>query len=826
MTGRPVLNLMALALLLGYGCAARYRPEEAPRVAPERRVSVPKLRPAPTAGDEKPTATLRFRILNERGRAIPGRLTFIGESGAGANLFPNASAAPNELAVRSNVINSLAGEGAVTVPSGSYVVYASRGPEWSVESHEVELHAGQETAYTARLRHEVDTTGWICGDFHLHTLTYSGHGDSNMKERVITLVAEGLEFAVATDHNHHTNYQPTIRELGAQENLTAVVGNEVSVPVGHFNAFPLDPARPVVTPDAHDANALFTFIRHEPNRYGVVPVIQLNHPRWGNIDYFGIAQLDPVTGAPHSDVYSHDFDTLEVFNENEGWGYYDAEADRDIKTGSSRHSVLRDWFNLLNRGHRYAAVGNSDSHAVYGELAGYPRNYIRCSTDEPGKINVAEVAAALRHRQVFTTLGPFVEYWVNDYAMGDDLAAADGAISVRVKVQAASWVDCDRVKVVVNGDVLHEIAVPDTHQALRLDTAVDLRLQRDSWLTLLVEGDDSLAPVVHDQNRPIRPLAVMNPVWIDADGDGVWTSPLEQAQAAVAAFYGGAPNSALADRLPSERGLIVLAAAEMAHPNAAELIRRGLTDDERVVRLLSARAAEVVAEATLAKSLNAAYANCAEDPYLQVAILRAIGVCTPERFAELAFSFIEQDSDARRRYSGELLDRLQSQTVRDWQVVGYFPNTDAQALVTTDYGPEAEADASFSFAGKSAEAVSWKLMRAPESGFLDLTQIDGGAGLPTNAIAYAQSYIHSPDSRTARVAFGTDDGARLWLNDELMHEDVTRHGASPYQIFRKVQLRNGWNRVLFKVENGGGEFGLYLRVFDNDIRVASRRGER
>ncbi len=75
-------------------------------------------------------------------------------------------------------------------------------------------------------------------------MTHSGHGDADLEERVITCIAEGLEFAVATDHNHNTDYHSTMKKLGAGSPLTAVTRNEVPGPTGHLNAFPLGPAAP------------------------------------------------------------------------------------------------------------------------------------------------------------------------------------------------------------------------------------------------------------------------------------------------------------------------------------------------------------------------------------------------------------------------------------------------------------------------------------------------------------------------------------------------------------------------------------------------------
>ena len=44
------------------------------------------------------------------------------------------------------------------------------------------------------------------------------------------------------------------------------------------------------------------------------------------------------------------------------------------------------------------------------------------------------------------------------------------------------------------------------------------------------------------------------------------------------------------------------------------------------------------------------------------------------------------------------------------------------------------------------------------------------------------------------------------------------------QHFGRAQLAAGWNRVLVKVENGAGGFGLYFRVLDDRVRAATDPG--
>ena len=72
-----------------------------------------------------------------------------------------------------------------------------------------------------------------------------------------------------------------------------------------------------------------------------------------------------------------------------------------------------------------------------------------------------------------------------------------------------------------------------------------------------------------------------------------------------------------------------------------------------------------------------------------------------------------------------------------------------------------------------------------------------------------------------RLTIGSDDGSRVWVNDALVHDDPTRHAATPLQAIVRVPLKKGWNRVLCKVENGGSGFGLYLRALDAQVRSAA-----
>src|SRR5262249_36167200 len=158
-------------------------------------------------------------------------LTIVDDHGL---LAPPYHAESPRTAVRPGVVYTLGDATRIELEPGRYRVYATRGMEWGMDSAAVEVFPGQSKSVALSLAREVDTRGFIAADTHLHTLTFSGHGDSSVAERLVTLAGEGVEFAVATDHNHNTDYRPLQREMALSEYFYSVTGNEVTTQVGHF----------------------------------------------------------------------------------------------------------------------------------------------------------------------------------------------------------------------------------------------------------------------------------------------------------------------------------------------------------------------------------------------------------------------------------------------------------------------------------------------------------------------------------------------------------------------------------------------------------------
>lgn len=85
---------------------------------------------------------------------------------------------------------------------------------------------------------------------------------------------------------------------------------------------------------------------------------------------------------------------------------------------------------------------------------------------------------------------------------------------------------------------------------------------------------------------------------------------------------------------------------------------------------------------------------------------------------------------------------------------------------------------------------------------------------PTECASYAHTYVYSPTARAARLLVGSDDGVKVWLNGSNVLT-VDFYGAwAPDRYTKNVSLNAGWNRLLCKVSQDGGDHKLSARFSD------------
>ncbi len=421
------------------------------------------------------------------------------------------------------VIDALRGEVTTPLPSGRYRVAATKGIEWTIDAKVIDIAPGRVTQVDLAPRHVVPTPGVLGCDLHVHARP-SFDTPVTPEDRVLSLVAAGVDFAVPTEHNVVGDYASSLETLDLGRELLSVPGVEVttySKGFGHFGVFPYPPGLPVPPFKHTNMASIFRAVRTgDPNRY-----FQINHPRLPKgIGYFNNIGFDPK--APRSHIHNRiDFDGIEVFNG------YDSELPERVE------QVLRDYWALLDFGLRFTATGSSDSHRIQFHWAGYPRTMVTVDpdaapeSDEP--IDPLVVVANIKRGHATVTSGPIIEFELGGAHPGDEAATAEDPIHGHVRVRAAPWIDVTHVDIIageVGGwyRVVQSFDVPSRptqigpepgtleqaeDRTIRLDRDLELSLgSANGWVQVVARGERRMDDVL--PFMPLPPFGFSNPIYV------------------------------------------------------------------------------------------------------------------------------------------------------------------------------------------------------------------------------------------------------------------------------------------------------------------------
>lgn len=471
-------------------------------------------------------STLECRLLDtETGQARPGRITLTAPDGT---LTPIGTQSSDQAAIRTGVVYCL-GTARLQLPAGRYRVTAGAGFEYGIDSQQIELEPGQTRSLQFQLRREVDTSGWVSCDTHVHTLTHSGHGDSSIEERMLTLAGEGIELPIATDHNKHIDYRPIQTATRTTDFFTPVIGNEVTTKLGHFNVFPIQPG--AAPPDHTRMKWTETFqqIENTPR----VEIIILNHARDVHSGFrpFGPRHHHALCGR-NLDGWTLRANAMEVVNS--------AAQQTDIK------QLFHDWMALANAGRPITPIGSSDSHDVARHFVGQGRTYIRVDDRQPGAIDVAESVRALRAGRVLVSCGLLAHIRVDAKAGPGDLhTARDHSVQVECEVHGPAWSTASLIELYANGQLIRSQEIEPRggqRPGLKARVTWDLEnLQHDVSLVAIATGPAVRAPhwPIAKPYQPVSPLwdarviAATGTVRVDADGDQRFSAAANYAQQLV-----------------------------------------------------------------------------------------------------------------------------------------------------------------------------------------------------------------------------------------------------------------------------------------------------
>jgi hypothetical protein len=219
---------------------------------------------------------------------------------------------------------------------------------------------------------------------------------------------------------------------------------------------------------------------------------------------------------------------------------YNTVVDKKANTATKfqYNNSIFNWLQLINQGRRLPGVVNTDAHYNF-HGSGYIRNYVKCATDDPAKIDPMDIVHASEKGRVILTNGPYLEVALVDASKGagaehrkaipgDDLVLPRGSGSLHVRVQCPNWFDIDRVQVLLNGRPEKSLnwtrsANPDAFSSdvVRFDRRIPVEFKTDTHVIVIAGAEKSeLGPVMGDNYGKHKPTAISNPIFVDIDGGG------------------------------------------------------------------------------------------------------------------------------------------------------------------------------------------------------------------------------------------------------------------------------------------------------------------
>lgn len=468
----------------------------------------------------QPEAKVTFHINGEK--LLPVKVAFYGIEGT-PDPFLGPETRHNGA---SNLYFSKWNEFEVSLPAGKYLAVLSRGPEYRFKEVYLTLENGKTLKVSTNLERLFSTPGWIIADLHSHS-TSSGDSNIGLEDKVMNLVAAGIEFAPATEHNRISSYSNTIHNAGLQRYIASAAGIELSGRPGpgsinHQNAFPLkmqNGNRGYGAPKTN-ANPYIQMKRLFDYDQGKFKLMQQNHPDigWLYFDKNKDGKID--SGFQTSEIT----DVMEISNTI-------LDLPQALK-GGNKNTRSFHWLQMLNLGYRIFGTANSDSHTI-GNGVGSLFNYVYTGCDEPEKINAEEIALQFKKGHSVMSSGPFLDVRINDSLPGTSVMASDKQVNVRVKVLTSMHSPVDTIQILLNGKADGSIMFtraknPDLFKGFPLvfEKEIPLKLASDAHIIVMAYGERKIKTSIafsnirNKKDRDNLSIAVSNPFFVDVDNNG------------------------------------------------------------------------------------------------------------------------------------------------------------------------------------------------------------------------------------------------------------------------------------------------------------------
>lgn len=408
----------------------------------------------------------------------------------------------------------------IAVPPGTWTAWVTRGYEHAPVETTIVVPEDGTAVLTAELPLVVDTTGWISLDSHVHAGP-SADADTLPVDRMRTVAASGLDLVVSTDHEAIIDLSPAITEAGVD--VTYALGSEVTASLPeHTNAWPFPTTDDVRGDPVRWYGFGFPGI-YAAERDRGAQVIQLNHARVNGecgilciLDWDRLSEPatdDPLALGFSEAVWSWDFDSFELLN-----GLRSPYWTEDPRTSGA----LYDWLAFHNLGHPVTAMGVTDVHGL--GTPGTPRTFVAVDDDTFGAFDATDAADAVLAGAAQVSAGAFARVDIDGAGPGDTVHLdADGTLTIHIEALPA--IDVTDVDVLVDCDAWAHLDATDPGGVVKLDTTLPFPAGQDAYVVVIARGTAAMPRGLEGYDAAVVPRVVVNPIFVDGDGDGVWTAP-------------------------------------------------------------------------------------------------------------------------------------------------------------------------------------------------------------------------------------------------------------------------------------------------------------
>ncbi len=148
--------------------------------------------------------------------------------------------------------------------------------------------------------------------------------------------------------------------------------------------------------------------------------------------------------------------------------------------------------------------------------------------------------------------------------------------------------------------------------------------------------------------------------------------------------------------------------------------------------------------------------------------------------------------------------------IPEWNIAGPF---ECKAIQNMDdvNPPELSHELTDTYTGVGNKEVKWIKHKTGEKGVVNFHSYYKGI---EQKVAYMLTYVYSPQDYKTNILMGSDDGSKVWLNDEVVYKNPVCQFATMDKEKFEINLKKGWNKLFVKVVQFIAEWEIYIRIQD------------